>query len=139
MARKRKSSQNLISEMNVVPYIDVMLVLLIIFMVTAPMLNQGIEVNLPKAGGEAVEMSKDNLPIIITLNIEGKYFIETNGAFVEVSKDALIAKILKDKDKRPSVKILIKGDEGVEYGKIVTIMDILNQNNITNFGLLTKK
>ena len=135
----RRKQQNIISEMNVVPYIDVMLVLLIIFMVTAPMLNQGIDVKLPKADGVAVDINKDNLPIIITLNLKGEYYISSNSALVKTNKETLIEKIIQEKKKRPTVKILIKGDEGIGYGKIVSIMDILNKNNITDFGLLTKK
>lgn len=136
MARKKKSP---ISELNVVPYIDVMLVLLIIFMVAAPMLNQGIDVNLPKAEGKNYNLTKDDLPIIITAKSNGEYFIEVNGETSKASIDVVIQRTIEERKNKPKLKVLVKADEDIEYKNVINIMDSLNKNNITDFGLLTKK
>ncbi len=136
MARKKKSP---ISELNVVPYIDVMLVLLIIFMVAAPMLNQGIDVKLPKAEGKNYNLTKDDLPIIITAKSNGEYFIEVNGETSKASIDVVIQRTIEERKNKPKLKVLVKADEDIEYKNVINIMDSLNKNNITDFGLLTKK
>lgn len=136
MSKKKKAP---ISELNVVPYIDVMLVLLIIFMVAAPMLNQGIDVKLPKADGENYNLTKNNLPIIITAKANGDYFIEVNGETSESSIEVIIERTISERKNNPSLKVLIKADENIEYKNIIQVMDKLNKNNITDFGLLTKK
>lgn len=136
MSKKKKAP---ISELNVVPYIDVMLVLLIIFMVAAPMLNQGIDVKLPKADGENYNLTKNNLPIIITAKANGDYFIEVNGETSESSIEVIIERTISERKNNPSLKVLIKADENIEYKNIIQVMDKLNKNNITDFGFLTKK
>ena len=138
MPRRRRSNQNIISEMNVVPYIDVMLVLLIIFMVTAPMMTQGIKIDLPKASSEQVEISEDNLPIVIAINKEGNYYNETTSESSLTTKSALIMFIMNKKKENPNVNILIKADENVSYGKVVKLMSLMKKNNISNFGLITE-
>ena len=136
MSKKKKAP---ISELNVVPYIDVMLVLLIIFMVAAPMLNQGIDVKLPKADGENYNLTKNNLPIIITAKANGEYYIEVNGETSESSIEVIIERTISERKNNPSLKVLIKADENIEYKNVIQVMDKLNKNNITDFGLLTKK
>lgn len=138
MRRRNKNQQKIISDMNVVPYIDVMLVLLIIFMVTAPMMTQGIKVELPTATSENIDIDTDNLPIVLSINIDGKYFIEETGNSKESNIESIVDYINLIKKDKPNIKVLIRGDEKSEYGNIVKLMDLLKQNNINDFGLITK-
>lgn len=122
------------AEMNVVPLIDVMLVLLIIFMVTAPMLQQGVEVNLPKA--TTAPLQGTNEQVVLSISQTGKIFL---GAGNEVGLDTLgakvaaIMKLRKEEDR----KIYIKGDTALAYGKIMDVMAALHQAGITQIGLVS--
>lgn len=138
MRRRNKNQQKIISDMNVVPYIDVMLVLLIIFMVTAPMMTQGIKIELPTATSENIDIDTDNLPIVLSINIDGKYFIEETGNSKESNIESIVDYINLIRKDKPNIKVLIRGDEKSEYGNIVKLMDSLKQNNINDFGLITK-
>lgn len=133
---KRKA---IISEMNVVPYIDVMLVLLIIFMVAAPMINQGIDVSLPKASGVDFGISKDNLPVIISIKSETETYVNINGENIKASMDVIISRILEEKKSNSNLKVLLKAEENIEYKIVISAMDTLNKNGLSDFGLLTKK
>jgi biopolymer transport protein TolR len=136
---KKVKRKSIISEMNVVPYIDVMLVLLIIFMVAAPMLNQGIDVSLPNASGKDFGINKDNLPIIISLKSEADTYIDINGENMKAGINVIIERILEEKKSNPSVKVLLKAEENIEYKVVISVMDTLNKNGLSDFGLLTKK
>ncbi len=122
------------AEMNVVPLIDVMLVLLIIFMVTAPMLQQGVEVNLPKA--TTAPLQGTNEQVVLSISQNGKIFL---GAGNEVGLDTLgakvaaIMKLRKEEDR----KIYIKGDTALAYGRIMDEMAALHQSGITQIGLVS--
>lgn len=122
------------AEINVVPLIDVMLVLLIIFMVTAPMLQQGVEVNLPKATTAPLQGSNEQ--VVLSVTQAGKIFL---GAGNEVSLDTLgpkvaaVMKLRKEEDR----KIYIKGDTALSYGRIMDVMAALHQSGITQIGLVS--
>ena len=116
------------AEINVVPYIDVMLVLLVIFMVTAPMTNPGV-VELPKVG-ETLKQQVN--PIVISIKKNGK--IEIDGKTFK--NDALLAHVKKITDKNPKQSVVIAADKKVNYGKVITIMDLLKQNEVGKVGLL---
>ena len=116
------------NQINVVTYIDVMLVLLVIFMVTAPMTNPGV-VELPKVG-ETLKQQVN--PIVISIKKNGK--IEIDGKTFK--NDALLAHVKKITDKNPKQSVVIAADKKVNYGKVITIMDLLKQNEVGKVGLL---
>ncbi len=135
MSRERRKPM---SEINVVPYIDVMLVLLIIFMITAPMLMQGVEVELPDAASDPIENQEDE-PLIVSVKADGSYYVSLGGAPDRPEQLAVIrdkvGKILKAKPKTP---VLVWGDEKVAYGTVVVLMSELQQAGAKNIGLVTE-
>lgn len=141
MRKKNLRKINPVSEINVVPYIDVMLVLLVIFMITAPMLTQGVKVNLPKAASETVS-SQNREPIIISVNKDGQYFLNLNSdPLSEISAQNMMVRVAAElelaKQSKESLPVLVKGDEGVNYGKIITAMSLLKQAGAQEVGLIT--
>ncbi|MAK92484.1 MAG: protein TolR [Oceanospirillaceae bacterium] len=127
------------SEINVVPYIDVMLVLLIIFMVTAPMLVQSVPVNLPDVDATPTEIEPDDSTIIITVNERGIYYIERD----EGNPTAMILQEIVDYAEKikatvPETRVMIRGDDQVPYGKVVALMGGLQGAGISNVGLITE-
>ena len=126
------------SEMNVVPYIDVMLVLLVIFMVTAPMLTAGLTVDLPKAPTDPLAMTKQP-PAIVTVKPDGKLFLRLDaGKDVAVSQDELRSQLTAAQHANPQFSVLVNGDRNVPYGDVVTLMATLQSSGLTQVGLLTE-
>ena len=124
--RKRR----LMNQINVVPYIDVMLVLLIIFMITAPMTNPGV-VELPRVGQSLKQKAS---PIIISIKKNAQ--TEVNGKVYK--RDKLLVFLKKRLKKNPGQSIVIAADKKVKYSEVISIMDLLKQNEITKVGLLLK-
>jgi len=125
------------AEINVVPYIDVSLVLLIIFMVTAPLLQTGVDVELPQAEAKSVDPQQD-LPIIVSISAEGRLFVDAgNQEDIEVGPDELTAKVTEALQKKPGLAVLIRGDKTVDYGKIVMVMASLKNAGVPSVGLMT--
>ncbi len=125
------------SDINVVPYIDVMLVLLVIFMVTAPLLTQGVKVDLPSANTNPLESSLEE-PLIVSIKKDGSLYV--NLAEKDAKKDiktvqALVVKVLKAK---PATPVMVWGDESVSYGKVVSLMARLQEVGVSNVGLVTE-
>lgn len=132
--RKRK----LIAEINVVPYIDVMLVLLIIFMVTAPLLTQGITVELPKAGAEPIRDVSNHPPLIVSIDADGNLFINVGDDEDEpVSGQEIVARTGAVLRNRPDTPVLVKADRAVQYGFVVGAMVLLQQGGASNVGFVT--
>lgn len=129
--------RNLISDINVVPYIDVMLVLLVIFMISAPLMVQGIQVNLPEASSEALPV-KNQEPLIVSITEEGTLFLETDStkgkslSLVEISD--LTSKIL---EASPGLQVVIRGDGEVKYEKVMTLMATLQIAGASDIGLIS--
>jgi biopolymer transport protein TolR len=135
-SRKRK----LIAEINVVPYIDVMLVLLIIFMVTAPLLTQGITVELPKAGAgaEPIPNVANHPPLIVSIDAEGNLFINVGDDEDEpVSGREIVARTGAVLRNRPGTPVLVKADRAVQYGFVVGAMVLLQQGGAESIGFVT--
>jgi|TARA_B110000438_G_scaffold62294_1_gene62701 biopolymer transport protein TolR len=132
--KKRK----VISEINVVPYIDVMLVLLIIFMVTAPLLTQGIKVELPKAGAEPISDTSSLAPLILSVNATGELFINV-GDEENTPKDAesIVSRTRAVLASQPTTMVLVKADRRVPYGNVVGAMVLLQQGGAENIGFVT--
>lgn len=134
------SQRRLMGEINVVPYIDVMLVLLIIFMVTAPLLTQGIEVELPDAAAEPLdqELLNNNEPLILSVNAAGELFLNLgqneDQPIDEVTVVARTAAVLK---RKPETPVLVRADETVAYGRVVTAMVLLQQAGAAKVGFVT--
>ncbi|MCP8686931.1 protein TolR [Marinobacterium sedimentorum] len=138
MIRRQKRKRKLNAEINVVPYIDVMMVLLVIFMVTAPMLTQGVDVELPKASADPVD-SKDSEPLIVTVDAEGQYYINIGGAEQSVvSAEDVGERVQKVLAANPDKMLLVKGDKRVEYDKVVGLMVLLQQAGAPSVGLVTE-
>ncbi|MBA3564265.1 MAG: protein TolR [Gammaproteobacteria bacterium] len=135
-ARKRK----LMGEINVVPYIDVMLVLLIIFMVTAPLLTQGIEVELPDAAAEPLdeELLEDNQPLVLSVDREGALYLNVGSDEDEAIEAAtVVARAAAVLRRAPKTPVLVKADEAVAYGRVVTAMVLLQQAGAEKLGFIT--
>jgi biopolymer transport protein TolR len=127
------------SDINVVPYIDVMLVLLIIFMVTAPMLTQGIKVDLPVLESDPVESSKNLEPVIVTVDSNGAYFLEMSSSKntpLELPK--LLKQVAAILGEKPLTSVLVRGDKHVEYGAVVSLMSALQKAGAKDVGLITE-
>ncbi len=138
MIRRQKRKRKLNAEINVVPYIDVMMVLLVIFMVTAPMLTQGVDVQLPKASADPVD-SKDSEPLIVTVDAQGQYYINIGGADQSVvSAEDVGERVQKVLAANPDKMLLVKGDKRVEYDKVVGLMVLLQQAGAPSVGLVTE-
>jgi len=126
------------AEINVVPYIDVMLVLLVIFMVTAPLLTEGVKVELPRAAAAPVQ-SNDDRPVIITVNREGAYFINIgDNPRKPVDADTLVARVAAVRRHRPELQVLVRGDHKANYGDVVGAMVLLQQAGVDGVGLITR-
>jgi biopolymer transport protein TolR len=128
------------SEINVVPYIDVMLVLLIIFMITAPLLTQGISVDLPKAPAEALdpELLKQNEPIVLSVDREGRFYLSIGDNKEAPIEDSVVLERVSAAIRRnPEVPVLVKGDQAVPYGRVVVGAALLQQAGAAKIGFLT--
>lgn len=127
------------ADINVVPYIDVMLVLLIIFMVTAPMLNQGVDVDLPNVNADPVAADDDNNQLIVSVASTGLYYLERGSddpkAMTLVDIQQYVVTLLKS---QPNTNILVRGDESVSYGTVVSLMGALQIAGASSVGLITE-
>lgn len=134
----RRERRKPVSEMNVVPYIDVMLVLLVIFMVTAPMLTQGVKVELPKAVTDNLSL-KNRDPIIISIKEDGTYWLKQgNTPDRLVSRTDLKTSLSQAMQSTPDAPVLVNGDSRVNYGVVITLMANLQKAGVPNVGLLTQ-
>ena len=132
--QKRK----LMGEINVVPYIDVMLVLLVIFMVTAPLLTQGVKVELPKAGAEPIDDVAGHPPLIISVDAEGNLYINVGDDEEEPSSGKkIVAHVSAVLRNRPDTPVLVKADRMVPYGNVIGAMVLLQQSGAESVGFVT--
>lgn len=133
-ARKRRRP---VSEINVVPYIDVMLVLLIIFMVTAPLVSQGVKVDLPDASADAIQQ-EDNPPVIASIDAQGLYYLNM-GDDNEQSMDAvdLATLVAAHLQKQPNTPVVVKADGSVPYNEVIQLMVLLQRAGVPSVGLMT--
>lgn len=135
--KKRKQ----VSDINVVPLIDVMLVLLVVFMLTAPMLNQGIDVELPQANNEPLDVDENLETLVVSVTAEGEYFLSL-GATGEDRESATLETIGESvsriQNANPDIQVLIEGDTNANYGVIITLLTTLNNAGVTNPSFITK-
>ena len=136
-----RRGKKVMAEMNVVPYIDVTLVLLIIFMVTAPLLTQGIKVELPQAAAEAIDPSElqDRPPIVLSVDRDGRLYLNQGVAPETALDDALLeARVAALLRRAPGVPVFVKGDRAVPYGRVVEAMTLLQRAGAARIGFITE-
>jgi len=126
------NNRRLMSEINVTPFVDVMLVLLIIFMVTAPMMMQGIDVNLPQVDTEAIRSKGER--VVISLTAEGDVYLED----YKVAVEDLGVKVKRIMEVRQTKEVFLRADKSIPYGHIAEIMGNVRQAGVTNLGLVTE-
>ena len=137
MARQ-KNRRRPMSEINVVPYIDVMLVLLVIFMITAPLLTQGVKIELPQADAEPLPAQADD-PVVVTVDQAGEMYIDIGEAKQQpVDEQTLVARIRAVLKYKPKTPILVRGDAGVEYGRVIRAMVLVQAGGAPSVGLITE-
>jgi biopolymer transport protein TolR len=135
-----RRGRKLMAEINVVPYIDVMLVLLIIFMVTAPLLTQGIKVDLPKAGAEPLpaELMRDHTPLILSVDARGNLYLNIGkDEETPVKEDAVVQRVSAVLRREPQTPVLVKADRNVPYGQVVAGMVLLQEAGAEKVGFIT--
>ncbi len=144
-ARGRRQKRKPVAEMNVVPYIDVMLVLLVIFMVTAPMLNQGVKVDLPQVSSEILPSDSNQQVLTLSVLADGTYYwnlgetVDTeNQTDSAVSLAQMADGVTKIMSAKPDTLVYIRGDREVNYGVVVTAMAALQEAGVPNVGLITE-
>ena len=133
-AKRRKP----MAEINVVPYIDVMLVLLVIFMVAAPLLVQGINVDLPNANSGPVAMDEDEPALVVTAAADGSYFMNVGEDAEPVALAMIGDRTKKILAANPDIKVLVEGDESLNYGVMINLMNVLQVAGAKNVGLITE-
>ena len=130
--------RRLMGEINVVPYIDVMLVLLIIFMITAPLLTQGVKVQLPKAGAEPLSSRSAKDPVVLSVDRQGNLYINVGGdPQSPADPDAIQARAAQALQEDPQRAVLVKADTAVSYGVVVQAMVILQRAGASKVGFVT--
>ena len=150
MARIRNRRKP-VAEMNVVPYIDVMLVLLVIFMVTAPMLNQGVKVDLPKVSSEVLPQDNDSRVLTISIKADKTYYwnmgeeVDPDQSKASETATALPALVQtvgailnQNASQGKKVQVFVRGDKAVDYGSVMAVMGGLQETGVSNVGLITE-
>ena len=143
MKNRFRNQKGPLAEINVVPYIDVMLVLLVIFMITAPLLMQGVNVNLPQAAAKALS-PKESSPIIVSVDREGNYFLNIADRPEDpISSQNLVNRVAATlqiaKEQHQEREVYVKGDRAVDYGKVVQAMVLLQRAGASRVGLMTQQ
>ncbi len=138
MIRRKRIRKKPMSEINVVPYIDVMLVLLVIFMVTTPLLTQGVAVELPQASSQPVpDLNKE--PLIVTVDIDGNYYVSIgDDQDKPINHELLVQRVAAVMQYKPGTPVLVRGDAEVSYGKVVVAMALIQKAGAPSVGLLTE-
>jgi len=134
---QRQFRKKVMSDINVVPYIDVMLVLLVVFMVTAPLLTQGINIELPNEVGDPIKQQQD--PIVITVDQAGRYYLNISPKPKEpIDLLQIQDRVNKLLNSRPNLPVLVQGDTAVPYGEVMRLMSSLQRAGTPNLGLVTE-
>ena len=134
-SRGRRSS---LSQINVTPFVDVMLVLLIIFMITAPLLSQGVEIDLPTADANPISPDQQE-PLVVAVNKQGDYFLNIGDEQDKaIQAQLMVNRVAAVLNLRPDTPVLVRGDRDVSYGKVVRAMVLLQQAGVEKVGLMTE-
>jgi len=131
--RSPDQSDAVVSDINVTPLVDVMLVLLIIFMITAPMLHQGIEVALPRSAAENLPVRTED-PLVVSITADGIVYLQET----PVHPTQLVERLLPMIEARGEEAVYLKGDRGVSYGQVVDLLDVLHRGGVVHVGMVTE-
>ena len=126
------------AEINVVPYIDVTLVLLVIFMVTAPLMTQGINVDLPDAASGPMAVNEDELTLVVSVKADSTYYMNVGQEEEQVALALIGERAAKIIQVNPDIKVLVEGDQALSYGVVVGLMNVLQQAGARSVGLITE-
>ncbi len=129
---RRRGSYQPLSEINVTPFVDVMLVLLIVFMITAPLLTVGVPVDLPKTKAKSIAEAEE--PLVITVNAEGVVFIQDT----EVEIDKLVPRLKAITENKADTRIYLRGDKDINYGRVMEVMGTINVAGFTRVAMITE-
>ncbi|CAI8295283.1 MAG: protein TolR [Porticoccaceae bacterium] len=135
--KNKRTKRKLVAEINVVPYIDVTLVLLVVFMITAPLLMQGVKVDLPVANSAPMDKQKQE-PLIVSIKSDGTYWIDENGTNIANSLSYIKDRVAKVLRQKPNTPVLVWGDAKVDYGSVVDLMSQLQLAGAPSVGLVTE-
>jgi len=138
LVRKKRKPM---SDINVVPYIDVMLVLMIVFMVTTPLLNQGIDVNLPEANNELLDIDESLETLVVSITSDGEYYLSVGASGADqqpVSLDALGEQVSIITRTNPSIQVFVEGDTQAYWGTMINLLTTLNQAGVINPNFITQ-
>ena len=133
LSGRGRSRYRPLAEINVTPLVDVMLVLLIVFMVTAPLMTSGVPVDLPKTS--AAPLNQDADPLTVSVNSEGKIFLQDT----EATLPELVSKLQAISDNKPDRRIFVRGDKGIAYGRVLEVMATITQGGFTKVALLAEQ
>jgi len=135
----KRHKRHMIGEINVVPYIDVMLVLLVIFMITAPLLSEGVKVDLPQANAKPIDLKQDETPVILTVNAAGQYFLNIGTPQDQpVSAEVVVARIAAVLKLNPNAHVFVRGDRKASYEQVITGIALLQGAGVPSVGLETE-
>ena len=139
---KGRGRRRPMAEINVVPYIDVMLVLLVIFMITAPMLNLGVEIELPKADSPPLENQENEEPMVVTVLANGDMYLNAGGDLDGTSSGLVDAETLENivsavVRRNPEIQVMVGGDESASYGNVYRAIDLLKNAGVIKVGLMS--
>jgi biopolymer transport protein TolR len=133
-----RSKKKLLAEINIVPYIDVMLVLLLVFMITTPLLYEGLDIDLPTTEANDIDISKFEEPLMVEINSRGEIRVIQKDNFNHaVSENDLADTIISIYKNKKIDKVYVKGDKNIEYEKVIRLISILNKGGVENIGLIT--
>lgn len=134
----RRPRRRIVAEINVVPYIDVMLVLLIIFMVTAPLVTQGVNVDLPQAAAEALP-DNSKPPVIASIDKQGLYYLSVGDSSKQsLNEDEMATLVEAQLTQDPTTQFIVKGDGDVPYKRVIDLMVLLQESGVPSLGLMTE-
>ena len=133
-----KNKRRAMSDINVVPYIDVMLVLLIIFMITAPIIQQGVEISLPQASANPIDPDQDE-PVVVSINKKGDFFLDIGDQPDKpIDAQLLVNRVVAVRRLKPNIPVLVRGDRDVFYGRVIDAMVLLQTAGVEKIGLMTE-
>ncbi len=134
---QRRQRRKPMAEINVVPYIDVMLVLLVIFMITAPLLNLGVEIELPQSAAEPLETQTDDSVVMVTVTSNGDLYLNTDGRGELIDPESLVLQMAAFVRRNPELEVLVGGDTQAAYGQVYQAMVLLQEAGVTKVGLMS--
>jgi biopolymer transport protein TolR len=132
MRLRRRLRGGPMTEINVAPFVDVMLVLVVIFMIAAPLLTVGVPVDLPKAAVNS--LNEDKEPLIITLDAEGRVYLQES----EIDEDVLISRLVAVSEANPDLRVFVRGDRAINYGRVMEIMGMVSEAGFSKVALIAE-